>query len=74
MLTTNTARIVPTAWACYESLRYYRSMHRRQTLGLADPIVANRFLLWSIWTGAVTFLPLVALTIRGLSIAASLVS
>ena len=45
-------------------------MRRRQSLGLADPIVANRFLLWSIWIGALTFLPLITLTLRGLSIVA----
>jgi hypothetical protein len=64
MVATNFARLVPTSWAFYESLRYYGSMRRRQTLGLADPIVTNRFLLWSIWTGAVTLLPLIALVLR----------
>jgi hypothetical protein len=70
MLATNAARLIPTSWAFYESLRYYRSMRRRQSLGLADPIVANRFLLWSIWTGALTFLPLITLTLRKLLIVA----
>ena len=36
-------------------------------LGLADPIVANRFLLWAIWTGSVSFLPIYGLVVRLLS-------
>ncbi len=39
-------------WAFVECLLYYRQMRRRQALGMADPVVANRFLLWSLWTGA----------------------
>jgi hypothetical protein len=34
------------AWTAIESLRYYGLMRRRVPLGLADPLVANRFLLW----------------------------
>ncbi len=64
MVATNFSRLVPTSWAFFESLRYYGAMRRRQTLGLADPLVTNRFLLWSIWTGAVTLLPLIALVLR----------
>jgi hypothetical protein len=29
-----------------ESLRYYGQMRRRRALGLADPVVTNRFLVW----------------------------
>ena len=39
-------------WTFVECLLHYRRMRRRVSLGLADPVVANRFLLWSIWTGA----------------------
>ena len=38
-------------WAATESLLYYRMARRRVTLGLAEPLVANRFLLWG--TGCV---------------------
>jgi hypothetical protein len=38
-------------WTAFESLRYFRMMRLRARLGLGDPIVANRFLLWGI-TGA----------------------
>lgn len=31
------------------ALRYWLLMKRRSALGLADPIIANRFLLWSLW-------------------------
>jgi hypothetical protein len=70
MVATNFARLIPTCWAFYESGRYWLSMRRRETLGLADPILTNRFLLWSIWTGTVTLLPMIALALRTLSIVA----
>jgi hypothetical protein len=40
-------------WVFVESIRYYGLLRRRRSLGLADPVVANRFLLFAIWTGAV---------------------
>jgi hypothetical protein len=64
LVATNTARIVPTAWAFVESFRYWRAMKRRANLGLSDPVVTNRFLLWSLWTGGVSGLPLIALMVR----------
>jgi hypothetical protein len=48
-------------WVFLESLRYYALLRRRQRLGLADPVVTNRFLLFAIWTGGV-----VAITLLGL--------
>ena len=68
MVATNFMRLVPTSWAFFESWRYWRSMKKREALGLADPIVTNRFLLWSVWTGAVTLLPMVVLGIRLLGV------
>jgi hypothetical protein len=40
------------AWTGAESFRYYLSARRRMRLGLADPAVCNRFLLWALasWT------------------------
>ena len=64
MLLTNTSRIVPIVWAFLESTRYWRAMQRREALGLAEPIVTNRFLLWSLWTGALAALPMTALLLR----------
>jgi hypothetical protein len=56
---------VSYAWVFVESLRYWRLLRRRLRLGLADPVVVNRFLLFAIWTGGI-----VAITI--LSVASSL--
>jgi hypothetical protein len=39
-------------------------MRRRVALGLADPLVANRFVLWSVWTGALGFAALLLLAVR----------
>jgi hypothetical protein len=33
-------------WAGAEALLYWSKLRRRQALGLADPVVTNRFLLW----------------------------
>jgi len=35
-------------WGAFESFRYHGRMRKRQRLGLADPLVANRFLLWGL--------------------------
>ena len=64
VIATNSFRVIPTAWAFYESFRYWRSMKKREWLGLSDPVVTNRFLLWSIWTLGVSLLPAIALTLR----------
>ncbi|MAE94064.1 MAG: hypothetical protein CL910_05335 [Deltaproteobacteria bacterium] len=42
------ARISASIWLTIEAFRYYRLMRRRRDLGLADAIVTNRFLLWSL--------------------------
>ncbi|MFI5315579.1 MAG: hypothetical protein ACHQ6T_07750 [Myxococcota bacterium] len=34
-------------WTALEGFRYYRMMRKRMTLGLADAVVTNRFLLWT---------------------------
>lgn len=35
-------------WTTIEAFRYWGQMRKRVLLGLADPLVANRFLLWTI--------------------------
>jgi hypothetical protein len=47
--------VLAFAWGGFESLRYFARLRRRQALGLADPVVTNRFLLWAIadWTAVV---------------------
>jgi hypothetical protein len=37
------------AWTAFESLRYYGLVRRRVRLGLADPLVASRMLLWGVF-------------------------
>jgi hypothetical protein len=37
-------------WAAFESLAYYRRLRRRQRIGLGDPVVLDRFRLWTIST------------------------
>jgi hypothetical protein len=41
-------------WSALESLRQHRMAVRRQELGLGDPVVANRFLLFSVYALAAT--------------------
>jgi hypothetical protein len=36
------------AWVMAEPLAYYRVMRKRMHLGLAEPLVVNRFLLWGV--------------------------
>ena len=43
---------VPLIWCTVEALVYWRSMVRRVALGLSDPLVASRVLLWGIGSGA----------------------
>ena len=38
-------------WGSGEAFRYWLMMQRRLELGLADPVVTNRFLLWSLGAG-----------------------
>jgi hypothetical protein len=38
-------------WVSLESLRYYGLMRKRRALGLADPVVTNRFLVWGAGEG-----------------------
>jgi hypothetical protein len=46
------AQIFVLLWGSAEALSYWRRMQRRTALGLADPAVTNRFLLWGIGAGA----------------------
>lgn len=57
-------RVLPFFWAFLESRRYAKLMRRRLELGLADPIVANRFSLFALWTGALVGLPVLLFAVR----------
>jgi len=52
MLLQNSVQSAALLWGSIEALRYWRMMRRRSALGLADPVVTNRFLLWGIGAGA----------------------
>jgi hypothetical protein len=47
------ARISVFGWAAFEAFHQYRLGRRRERLGLADPLLVNRFLLWGLGNGAV---------------------
>jgi len=51
-------------WAFFEATSYHNRMRRRAALFLADPVVTNRFLLWTLWTGGLTILPIVVTAVR----------
>jgi hypothetical protein len=59
------------AWASAESFHYYGLMRRRLAIGLADPVVANRFLLWGLGCGAsaTISLALVGVVVAGMNLA-----
>jgi hypothetical protein len=67
-------------WAAVESLRYHALMRRRLALGLADPVVTNRFFVWGAGAGVTCLLVLLltglflkGLTLMNNSLAASVV-
>ncbi len=45
-------RLLVMVWNSSESLLYWRRLRRRLRLGLADPVVTNRFLLWGVSSAA----------------------
>jgi hypothetical protein len=49
-------RELAIVWLAIESLQYWTQVRRRLHVGLADPIVVNRFLLWGIWAIAVSIM------------------
>jgi hypothetical protein len=55
------------AWGFVETLLFYALMRKRALIGLGDPVVMNRFLLFTFWTGGLTFLPLVVTAVRVVS-------
>jgi hypothetical protein len=65
--TISLASFVGHAWTGAEAFSYYARMRKRRAIGLADPIVTNRFLLWGLIAAAAmvaTGLPL-AVTLAG---------
>ncbi len=69
-LTMMCSALVAFAWGGIESLRYWAAARRQLALGLADPVVVNRFLLWgtsgvtaSVLVGAIVLCVLANMTI-----------
>jgi hypothetical protein len=60
-LTLMGSLLVCFAWASAESFFYHANLERRLVLGLADPVLVNRFLLWGISSAANTVLMAVIL-------------
>lgn len=50
------ARTLPLVWGAVEAALYHARLRRRLRIGLADPLVVDRFLLWSIGLGAMSLL------------------
>jgi hypothetical protein len=63
MQSSSWMRVGALGWGAIESLRYYTIMRRRERLGLADPVVTNRFLLWGLGIGAAGWGSLVGLLV-----------
>jgi hypothetical protein len=66
VITIQILALAAYAWTAAEGLRYHALMRRRLALGLADPVVANRFLLWGL-TGVSAFLTVAGSTVALLS-------
>jgi hypothetical protein len=49
-----------SVWLMTEATRYYVMMKKRVQLGLADPVVTNRFLLWALAAGGGVMMMLTA--------------
>lgn len=56
------SRMLSQGWAASEALRFRRMYVKRLALGLADPVIANRFFLYAIWTGVLALMPVITIT------------
>jgi hypothetical protein len=63
----NGLMMVSFGWGSWEPLRYYAKLRRRMRLGLADPVAANRILLWGIASGCIAIQVPVVLVSMALS-------
>jgi hypothetical protein len=65
--------IATFVWTGLEGLRHHQMSRRRLALGLADPVVTNRFLLWGVLGLVQTAIQVVSLTlhVQGLGMLAS---
>jgi len=67
-------RLLPFVWGAVEAWRYHGMLRRRLALGLADPVVTDRFRLWALSASGVTgaFLLFLASTLARVDVAHSL--
>ncbi len=63
-LSQSLVQIAVLLWGSYEAIRYFSMMRKRIALGMADPVVCNRFLLWGIGAFAAGFGSLLATGVR----------
>jgi hypothetical protein len=56
-LAARVVMLLTYVWVFVECVLQYRMLVRRMRLGLADPVVVNRFLLFAIWSGVLGVLP-----------------
>lgn len=49
----NLGLLAAYGWAAFEPLRFHLLMRRRTRIGIGDPLVANRLLLWGVGTAAI---------------------
>lgn len=70
-LVLSTCLSLVIGWGFVETLLFYVQMKKRAAIGLADPVVMNRFLLFTIWTGGLTLLPSTVTAVRVVSIVSS---
>jgi len=54
-------------WGSAEALRYGSKLRRRLRLGLADPVVVNRFFLWGIGAGAAGMGSLIGVSVQAMT-------
>ena len=68
--TRSALQVACLLWSAAEALAYWSKMRRRVRVGLADPVVANRFLMWGVATfsaGLGTAIGLVAQLVLGVA-------
>jgi hypothetical protein len=56
-------------WAFVECMLQRGKMRRQARLGIGDPVVRNRFLLWALWTGALAMLPSTGIVMKSFLLA-----
>jgi len=56
-LANRVAMLAVYGWVFVECVLHWRMLRRRLRLGLGDPVVANRFLLFAAWSGVLGVLP-----------------